>query len=492
MQDFRISPYYTGPRMIVVPVKMYSKNSFLNALGVQSRRWLGINLDRFTFSFHRTRTGMDPHNELFFWQIRAVDADMSRSYANKYYLNIQTLDKAYNFKFRNVNDFFTVVEALRHTLRNNQPFYVSREDYAKLAALQQRTHMINTGSLHASTTAFDDISSDEEYESYQKSQLGQRMITSPTPYSKTTKQSMTTTTMGQAPMQAPMQMPVASTLTTSQIMTGPGAAPMMTDEEYQYLKWKNMDRQPQNVGMMDTYQTMQAPPSPPMVIETKTSRVEEEYVAPMSAPMSPGSPLPRVITSPVGSQVDLLNGSGLSASQKVVTTTTSTVVPPPPALSPHHDFNVQDWRQMELQMAEEERELAIKQEELRQREAILRLQKLNIKRAELEARREALRDKEMELHSVEYEIKGIQTEIGHIKNGQVLERLNSQDHRDLVEKSKILLTPPIVTQVPGEIIEVATKETKTITEETLSPRVDVFTSFANNSNAGYNSAFQRY
>ena len=123
----------------------------------------------------------------------------------------------------------------------------------------------------------------------------------------------------------------------------------------------------------------------------------------------------------------------------------------------------------------------------------MRLQKLNIKKTELQARREALIEKEAELHNVEFEIKCIQTEIGNIKNFQVLDRVNTQDHRELIQKSLIILNCPIVTQVPGEVVEVSISETKTVTEEPIiAQNVDVFTSFGNNSHMGHNPSFPRY
>lgn len=527
MEDFRISPFYKGPRSIVVPVKMYSRNSFLNAFGVQSRRWLGINLDRFTLSFHRSRSTLDPRNELFFWQIKAVDADMSRSYEDKYFLNIQTIDKVYNFKFRNVYDFFIVVEALRHTLRNNQPFYVSREDYAKLALLQKRSDFNSNGQINSGMDNQDQISSDEDFES---SKLSQKVIGSPNIYTKSEKKTEVRTTVTPnvlsvaMPMQAPP--PVIPTIAASHLNHRPSS--YLTQEEYQYQKWRNMDKYGTS-GSQDARQSFerafevpmmqspiqnrtaipQSPPSPPIVVQTKASRVEERVTTPPSPLItptaqrlptqtqifSPGSSpiLPQTMTSPVLNRVNLLEGKGLEKTSKVVNTTVSTVVPPPPAISPTQNLSTTDFQNLEIRLAEEEKELAIKQEELRQREAILRLQKLNIKRTELETRKEALLEKESELKNVEQDIKVIQTDIAQIKNKIALDKMNSRDHREIIEKSRLLHAIPLVTQVPGEIVQVDLKETKTVMESVLSPRrVDVFPQLQRSSNQGYDSYYSRY
>ena len=156
-------------------------------------------------------------------------------------------------------------------------------------------------------------------------------------------------------------------------------------------------------------------------------------------------------------------------------------------MSPTSKFAYEEWSQIEVGLADEERCLAMKLEELRQKEAILHIQKINAKKAEMLARQEALREKELELNSLEYEIKGIQTEIAHVRNNQALDRLRTSDHREVIEQTKRVLFHPVVTQVPGETVEVLTHQTKTFTEDLFQP-YPAFVSQAPMSN----HAFQRY
>lgn len=506
--DFRVSPMYNGPRRIEVPVKMYSKNTLLNAFGVQSRRWLGINLDRFTLSFHKSKTGLDPRNELFFWQIKSVDADMSRSQDNRYYLNIQTLDKVYNFKFQNVQDFYVVVEALRHTLRNNQPFYVSREDYSKLAQLQRQSGINNQSYIRSSNFA-DEISSEEEFET---NRFNQRIISSPGPYTQSTRKEEVKRTVTPVQVTVPMspQAPqrVIPTMVSSQIFQEQAAPQPMVPEEYQYQKWKQMDQFQGQRSTMETRKsfdrafevpTMRSPlipprvstvpTSPPIIVQTKSSMVEERAASP-GPQIIPGSPILG------GSQIippfspPIISRSIRQSDDKISTHVTTTVNPPP-ALSPDHNLTKTDFDNFDIMLAQEERSLLSKQEELRQKENILRLQKLNIKRAEIEARKESLFEKEIELSNVEQEIKLIQTEIGSIKNRAIMDKINFNDHRELVAKSRCLISAPVLSQIPGEIVEVSVKETKTLNEDFIAPRWEG-TYQTRNSNTVFQTSYNRY
>ena len=502
MEDFRISPNYRGDRNIRVPVKMYSRHSLLMKVGVQSRRWLGVDLDRYSLTFHKDKFLRDPRDEINFWQIRSVDADISESYRNRYFLNVATIDNSYKFKFRNVRDFYEVVEALRHTLQNNQPFYVTKDDYSKLVGLHQQSIFAKPNQISTLSTV--DFSEDEFDQT-----------TGATKHTHKT----TTTTMKTNPgsMQSNM-MPVTATYHESQII--PAQAAPIVPEENLYQKWKHLESPVKNIHdeKKTTVHTEQfnrifdtpAQPISPK-IETRTSRVTEsrfvdQPASPIYSPInrvtevrrsfvelpSPAmSPSPRADLfniAPVNTPVDMLSSSSSSERLfKTTTTTTSTVVPPPTTLSPTGRFTHEDWSQVEMQLAHQENMLAMKQEELRQREAVLHMQKINAKRAEIEARNEALREKEFELYGIEKDIRGIQTEIGQVKNSQVMDRLRSSDHKNEVEKTRLITNYPIVTAVPGEIVEVTTKDIRTFSEEQVA-QPPMFASQA----PTYNSGYKRY
>ena len=499
MQDFRISPNYRGQRNIIVPVKMYNKHSFLRKVGISSKRWLGVNLDKCVLSFQKDKLIHDPLDEVFFWQIRSVDADMSQSSRSRYFLNITTLDRIFGFKFRNVADFYNVVEALRHTLQNNQPFCVTSDDYTKLVGLHQQSILAEPTQVSRLSTM--DFSEDEFDQTNRMNKHTHKTIT----------------TRDTSPNQARnIFNPAQSSYQQSQII--PPQQVSLVSQQNQYQTYRNVSS-PVNTREVRTVQNDQFSNafnipaqsfgvlmSPQ--IETRTSRTTETRFAdqPTSPLYSPANRVSQFTTSPhihspqtfpaplpsmpihtasLHSPITILRGSGFSDRQLH---TTTTVVPPPPAMLPCGGRFVEaDWCLMERRLAEEERVLAMRQEEVRQREAILHMQKINAKRAEIDARNDVLREKEFELSGIEQEIRGIQTEIGQVKTSQVVDRLRKSDHQIEIENARRVTYFPFFNTVPGEIVEVSTKEVKTVTEEHV-PAAPLFAS----QTQAYNSGYTRY
>jgi len=127
--QFRTTKDWTGSRLIYVPVKMYLQNKLLSAVGLKTQRWLRIDLDRATVSFHHNLTDIDPKEEISFSMIKSVDADFSEGKSDVYYLNIHGIDGSeYKFRFQNLREFYEVVEAFKHTMRGDQTSLLSGED----------------------------------------------------------------------------------------------------------------------------------------------------------------------------------------------------------------------------------------------------------------------------------------------------------------------------------------------------------------------------
>lgn len=357
---FIVSPDYKGNRSIVVPCNMYSKKKLLSALHVKSSRWFGVNLDRYVISFHKHRGETDPNDEIHFSQVRSVDADLSKSDSDKYYLSIQTDQEQYRFKFKNIRDFHAVVEALRHTLHNNQPFYVTKDDFVKLANLHKESIAQPLPDMHTATSVNLDISDDDEKDIHHAMQrehaqtevrttthtethtsmapmpvvtqgsshivvgsqidrtngpipdvhpvpvdVGRPHAQTAAPAGSTitethTEKTVTQTTKSdispmpivvQTPVQQPVQTqtivypPVVKTDTSAILVQG-APQPLVvggstiTEEEYQYLKWKYMDRhQPGHEQLPERFQVFYARDSDPHgVVEEQRKAFESRHV----------------------------------------------------------------------------------------------------------------------------------------------------------------------------------------------------------------------
>lgn len=154
---------YAGSRNILVPTRMYSRNSMMSMMHIKSKRFLGVNLDRYVMTFHKTKDGTDkdPKDEIAFNHIKSVDADVSSADKQKYYLTVKTDDGDLKFKFQNVKDFHTVVEALRHTMQNDKPMYTANDTYHTAAAKVGTYDKDNKDKLNRSASS---ISSDDAHD----------------------------------------------------------------------------------------------------------------------------------------------------------------------------------------------------------------------------------------------------------------------------------------------------------------------------------------
>lgn len=127
--SYQVNSNYTGQRSVLVPTKMYSRNAVLGALHVSSKRYLGVDLDRFVLTFNTTPVVHEAKNEIAFSHLRALETDVTRADSGKYFLTVKTDEGDLKFKFKNAADFHAVVDALSHTTMGGQPVYAASEGY---------------------------------------------------------------------------------------------------------------------------------------------------------------------------------------------------------------------------------------------------------------------------------------------------------------------------------------------------------------------------
>ena len=538
---FNVSAEYKGNRTIVVPCNMYSKKKLLSALHVQSSRWFGIDLDKYVISFHKHRGETDPSDEVHFSQIRSVDADLSKSDSDKYYLSIQTDQEQYRFKFKNIRDFHAVVEALRHTLHNNQPLYVTRDDFVKLANLHKEQIAQPLPDMHTSTSVNFDISDDDEKEIHHamhREQAHTEIVTSIAPmpvitqnqthhfvagsqidrtngpipdvhpypvdvgrpHAQTaapagstitethTEKTVTQTTnselsplpiIAQTPVQAQtiVYPPVVKTDTSALLIQGVPqplvvGGSTVTEEEYQYLKWKYMDRhQPGHEQLPERFQSFYTRDSDPHGVHQEQRRAFEsrhvEYQQQFQAgihSIAPPNSIHHASSSITTSGAPGIGRFGTEQFGQTTSVQTTTTFTNPGYVTGKVVMNEAEWRAVERQLIEQEKLIALKNEELRAREAALHSHKITLKQQEMATRAEVLSQKEAELELIERDIKGIQTDITTIQNQSAIYRQDlSAYNQSLQAQRQVPLG--IIPAKDAEIVEVTVQETKVVQEK---------------------------
>lgn len=135
MQDkYAVSSSYTGPRVFQVPVRMYSRNSLFGAMGIKSKRYLSVDLDRNMFTFHKSRDpkdNKDKDHEIAFNKLTNVETDVSKASAHKYYMTVNTAEGDLKFKFKNAQDFHQVGDALANVTQSGKALHKTSDQYKK-------------------------------------------------------------------------------------------------------------------------------------------------------------------------------------------------------------------------------------------------------------------------------------------------------------------------------------------------------------------------
>jgi len=120
------------PAIKSVPVRMYSRIPLLQKLGIKSKRYLSVDLQRGVIIFDKTRNSHiskpADENQIHFTDIISLETDLSKSKKDKGYLRIKTAqtivagkDTYHNkhqppreikFKFKHMGDLKAIVDAL--------------------------------------------------------------------------------------------------------------------------------------------------------------------------------------------------------------------------------------------------------------------------------------------------------------------------------------------------------------------------------------------
>ena len=156
---YKVNNDYKGQKSILVPTRMYSRNSILGAMHIKSDKYLGVNLDRYVLTFHSDKENISKNadHEIAFNHIKSLEADVTHADNGKYYLKVHTDEGDLRFKFNNARDFHNVVEALRNTIHNDKPFYNASEGYNKESKKYHETPALASRGLNKT-----EISSDED------------------------------------------------------------------------------------------------------------------------------------------------------------------------------------------------------------------------------------------------------------------------------------------------------------------------------------------
>lgn len=165
----KVNPNYTGHRLFYVPVKMYVQNKLLSAVGIKTKRWLRVDLDRQTLAFHHCLTDVTAGEEISFSQIKSMDADFSKGKDEIYYLTITGVDDSeYKFKFQNIREFYEVVNALRNTLREDQTSLLGTEEFS--LNIEKRKEALAKPLPQYGNVKHIEIQSDDEFNHYEPAQ----------------------------------------------------------------------------------------------------------------------------------------------------------------------------------------------------------------------------------------------------------------------------------------------------------------------------------
>ena len=142
-QSYKVNQDYRGQRNVLVPTRMYSRNTLLNVMGVKSKRFLGVDLDRNALTFYPEKSAdkykFKGEYELPFSLINFIGSDVSKADSHKYYLNVQSKEGLLQFKFAYFYDLKAVVDALKSANYMNQTLYTSNPDYERIHSIYQGT-----------------------------------------------------------------------------------------------------------------------------------------------------------------------------------------------------------------------------------------------------------------------------------------------------------------------------------------------------------------
>ena len=219
--NYTINSQYTGDNLVTAPTKIYS--GFAKVLGISKNRFITVDLDKhIVYTVEEKGQKIDEKEQFAFKDIKQVEVDISKADSNKFYLFIHTNDGKHKYKFNSASNFTSIVEALRGVEYDGKPMVSINQDYHNLKGVAKD---------HPSNKRGDFISSDEEEDKHGHAKAN-KDVKSNKGDTKSNQETKGGLTKGDDNKDINKSIKDADKLRKSQ----------ETDEEYQYLKWKYIDR----------------------------------------------------------------------------------------------------------------------------------------------------------------------------------------------------------------------------------------------------------
>ena len=207
--QFTISSEYKGNHVIKVPTRLYHKNMLLGALGIKSSRDLVVDLDQSVVTFAPHGKQHESDSSLPFSSIESSEVD-----AKKRRLTIHAKDSTYKFKFANLNQLNKVATALGGVnLQSGKPMLSLGEEYRKY--MESKKDEVDK----------EDISSDDDHD-----------------YKDDAKHRSKSKDKGNKGSEEKDEVKEKESRGIDGNRAEQIRRKQEEDEEYQYLKWKYIDR----------------------------------------------------------------------------------------------------------------------------------------------------------------------------------------------------------------------------------------------------------
>lgn len=129
--NYVLNSKYSGPNTQVTPVRMYSRNKMLGAMGFKSTRNLGVDLQRNFLTFHKPHSTKDPKNEIPLSKITNVTTDLTKADKHRYFMTVQTIDGDLKFRFKRAEQFYSAMDALSAVSANSRQVYQPNDEYRR-------------------------------------------------------------------------------------------------------------------------------------------------------------------------------------------------------------------------------------------------------------------------------------------------------------------------------------------------------------------------
>lgn len=140
---------YDGPKVFTIKVLYRKKSGLAQIVPLRKRRWLTVDLTTKRLWLHQN-SNKDDHktkNDIKFEDVQSVRAELSKESSNKFSSDLTANGSVYSFRFKDVHDFVTFVEAFRHFHRQGEAsrMFVDNKEYDSFFNnYAESTHMNST------------------------------------------------------------------------------------------------------------------------------------------------------------------------------------------------------------------------------------------------------------------------------------------------------------------------------------------------------------